>query len=81
MKKVLFTFYAIMLCSICLKAANGEFKFNNMYYISTSDSTAKLSRGYLVGDIVIPDTVKYIGKLAFAAADGLVKVSGGKNVI
>lgn len=57
MKKVLFTFYAIMLCSICLKAANGEFKFNNMYYISTSDSTAKLSRGYLVGDIVIPDTV------------------------
>ena len=32
-------------------------------------------------EVVIPDTVKYIGKLAFAAADGLVKVSGGKNVI
>lgn len=30
-------------------------------------------------EVVIPDTVKYIGESAFQSAYGLIKVSGGKN--
>lgn len=55
MKKTLF----LLLLTFCfaLVKAEEEFKYGKMYYISTSDSTAKLSRGYLIGDIIIPDTV------------------------
>ena len=55
MKKTLF----LLLLTFCfvLVKAEGEFKYGKMYYKSTSDSTAKLTRGYLIGDIVIPDTV------------------------
>lgn len=62
MKKITLTLIMIMFCRILLNAADEEFLFQNMYYISTSDSTAKLSRGYLIGDIVIPDIVKKGGK-------------------
>lgn len=50
--------------------------------IGMTDGTSPMC--FNVGDqkceIVIPDTVKYIGKLAFAATEGLEKLSGGKNV-
>lgn len=46
----------MVLCSAYIKAAS-EFKYQNMYYVCTSDSTAKLSRGHLVGNVIIPDTV------------------------
>lgn len=59
--KVLFTLLMMFFCLTVVKAET-EFKYKNMYYITTSDSTAKLSRGYLIGDIVIPDTVINEGK-------------------
>lgn len=50
--------------------------------IGMMDGTASMcfDLGIKKCEVVIPDTVKYIGKKAFAATDGLAKVSGGKNV-
>ena len=51
--------------------------------IGMMDGTASMcfDLGTKKCEVVIPDTVKYIGKNAFAATDGLAKVSGGDNVI
>lgn len=74
MKKSLFTLLVISFCFLLTEAEEG-FNYQNLYYISTSDSTAKLSGGYLIGDIVIPDTVYNNGNKY-----AVTEIAGGFNV-
>lgn len=58
MKKYFSLFTVLTAISIIIQAQE-EFKYENMSYIRTSDSTAMLKKGYLEGAVIIPDTVIY----------------------
>ena len=59
MKKLII--FALMFSAISAYA-DERFKYKNMYYVETSDSTATLVQGIYNGDIIIPDSVVHGGK-------------------
>lgn len=53
--------FALMLSTISAYA-DDRFKYKNMYYVETSDSTVTLVQGIYNGDVIIPDSVVHSGK-------------------